>query len=73
MSYNGNPPGFNSGLAGGLIAMKQGSAAMADNGGEKLTAYQRRQLEKQREASGMNVGGAADGQMSIEDRLNRLK
>lgn len=45
----------------------------ADGHGEKLTAYQRRLLEKQREASGMNVTKATDGPMSIEDRLNRLK
>lgn len=77
MSYNGPPSGVNSGLGGSLFSLSKQApmAAAADAGGEKLTAYQRRQLEKQRQASGMNVGGGAsgDGQMSIEDRLARLK
>lgn len=66
MSYNGGPPG--SGLGGAPAFQKQTSFNEGD--GQKLTAYQRRQLERQR-TEGNDVG--ASGALSIEERLARLK
>lgn len=73
MSYNGPPTamsGMNSGMAmaAPLSFSKQGS--IQDNG-EKLTAFQRRQLEKKQTEHGVIASNG--GQMSIEDRLARLK